>query len=62
MSISTVFVLLSGSMSAWMALSLPEGDPNISFFKFAAIICFAAFLWFGMNVWNLWKNRKHNEN
>ena len=57
MSISTIFVLAAGCMSAWMAWALPEGDPNVSFFTLAAVICLVAFVWFGLNVWNLWRNK-----
>lgn len=56
MSISTLFVLIAGAASAWMACALPEDDPNVMFFSVAAAICFLAAVWFGVNVWNLFKN------
>lgn len=56
MSVSTVFVLFAGAASAWMAWALPDGDPNVSFFSLAAVVCLVAAVWFGVNVRNLLKN------
>lgn len=55
MSVSTVFVLIAGAASAWMAWALPDGDENIMFFQLMAVVCVVAAVWFGVNVWNLWK-------
>ncbi len=57
MSVSTVFVIIAGAASAWMATALPDGDPNVTFFTLAAVVCFVAALWFGVNVWNLRKQK-----
>lgn len=58
MSVSTVFVLIAGAASAWMAWALPDGDENIMFFELMAAVCVAAAIWFGINVWNLRKDSK----
>lgn len=57
MSVSAVFVLVAGASSAWMAWALPDGDSNVLFFTVAAVLCLAAAVWFGLNVWNLWKQQ-----
>lgn len=57
MSVSTVFVLIAGAVSAWMAWALPDGDENIMFFELMAVVCVAAAVWFGVNVWNLHRNK-----
>lgn len=59
MTLSTVFVLLAGGASAWMAFALPKGDANVLFFELAAVLCLAAAFWYGFNVWNLWKNKNN---
>ncbi len=61
MSVSTVFVLIAGVASAWMAWALPDGDQNIAFFELMAVVCAAAVFWFGKNVHNLWKERNQNK-
>jgi hypothetical protein len=58
MMASCLFSIICFVASAWMAYSLPNGDPNVKIFAIFAVIFFAATIWFGFNVRNLNKEGK----
>ncbi|MCQ2213001.1 MAG: hypothetical protein MJZ36_05130 [Bacteroidaceae bacterium] len=57
MTTSLVFVALCCGASVYFSLVLPDGDPNLPTFYFMDFVFAAAFIWFGWNVYSLWKSR-----
>lgn len=58
MVVSLLFIILCLGASLWMALSLPSGDPNVMTFYLMAFVFLAGAIWFGLNVYNLFKSDK----
>lgn len=57
MTVSLVFVVLCLGASVYFSVVLPEGNENLSTFYIMDVIFAGAAVWFGVNVYNLIRNR-----